>query len=305
MRTAFIEQLVIEARHDDRIFLIVGDLGYNVVNKFEEEFPDRFLNAGIAEQNMIGVAAGLAMQGYIVYVYSIGNFPTLRCMEQIRNDVCYHNLNIRIVSVGAGYAYGSLGASHHATEDIGMMRALPNMTICSPADPLEAKRITSMSVSHNGPMYLRLGKAGEKIVHDDVFSQLVRLNSLKIGGIMPVIYQANKSAVFGTGSIVYALKTEIIENDLDYDLYSFPFVKPITNEQLLEIVEKYSTIICVEEHQKSTGFGSAILEKINDLYAIGRLAFYPAIIRKAIKDEFCYEVGTQSYLRQKKQLTLL
>lgn len=115
MRTNFINQLIEEARHNDKIFLLVGDLGYHVVEPFEKEFPDRFLNVGIAEQNMTGIAAGLAMSGYNVYTYSIGNFPTLRCLEQIRNDVAYHKANVKIVSVGAGYAYGSLGATHQAT----------------------------------------------------------------------------------------------------------------------------------------------------------------------------------------------
>ena len=115
------------------------------IKQFAEEYPERFLNAGIAEQNMIGVAAGLAKEGYNVYVYSIGNFPTLRCMEQIRYDVAYHNLNVKIVSVGAGYAYGSLGASHHATEELGMMRTIPNMVICSPGDPVEAQVISTVS----------------------------------------------------------------------------------------------------------------------------------------------------------------
>ena len=167
MRTAFINQLTEEAKNNDKIFLIVGDLGFSVVEEFADLFPDRFLNAGIAEQNMIGVAAGLAKEGYNVYVYSIGNFPTLRCMEQIRYDVAYHNLSVKIVSVGAGYAYGSLGASHHATEELGMMRVIPNMVVCSPGDPVEAKAITTLSANYDGPMYLRLGKAGEAIVHTD------------------------------------------------------------------------------------------------------------------------------------------
>src|ERR1700712_4450462 len=118
MRTAFIDQLTEEAKKNDKVFLLVGDLGYSVIEEFAELFPDRFLNVGIAEQNMTGIAAGLAMEGYTVFTYSIGNFPTLRCMEQIRYDVCYHNLNVKIVAVGGGYAYASLGPSHHATEEL-------------------------------------------------------------------------------------------------------------------------------------------------------------------------------------------
>ena len=162
MRTAFIQQLIKEAETNERIFLIVGDLGYSVVEPFRDKFPDRFLNAGIAEQNMAGMAAGLAKEGYNVYIYSIANFPTLRCMEQIRDDIAYHNLNVKIVSVGAGYAYASLGASHHATEDIGMMRTIPNMLVCSPGDPIEAQAITKFSSHYDGPMYLRSGNLSRK-----------------------------------------------------------------------------------------------------------------------------------------------
>ena len=165
MRTAFIKQLIEEAKTNDKIFLLIGDLGYNVVTPFAEAYPDRFINVGICEQNMVGIASGLAMNGYNVYLYSIGNFPTLRCIEQIRNDVCYYNGNVKVVSVGAGFAYGSSGVSHHATEDIGMMRTLPNMVICSPSDPSEAKAITHISAQYNGCMYIRLGKAGEKEIY--------------------------------------------------------------------------------------------------------------------------------------------
>lgn len=304
MRTAFINQLVKEAEKNEKIFLIVGDLGYNVVEVFEKKYPERFLNAGIAEQNMIGVASGLAMQGYIVYVYSIGNFPTLRCIEQIRNDVAYHSLNVRIVSVGAGYAYGSLGASHHTTEDIGVMRTIPNMVVCSPCDPIETVKITSLSAVHEGPMYIRLGKAGEKEVHVDQYSKFNRLDSLDIGDIIPVIKNNESIAVFATGSIVYSLQRAIIDTKLSYDLYSFPFIKPIIIEKLKNIVSNYANIICFEEHQKSAGFGSAIIEQVNDLYAMGTINSYPKIIRKAINDEFIYEVGDQTSLRKKEQLSL-
>ena len=139
MRNSFIEELSKIALTDDKVFLIVGDLGFGVVEGFEEKYPDQFLNAGVAEQNMMGMAAGLASAGYKVFVYSIGNFPTFRCLEQIRNDVCYHSLNVTIVSIGAGLSYGPLGYSHHAIDDIGVMRALPGMTIYNPADPIETK----------------------------------------------------------------------------------------------------------------------------------------------------------------------
>lgn len=197
MRTAFIDQLVKEARINDKIFLLVGDLGYNVVEPFADEFPDRFRNVGIAEQNMAGVAAGLSMVGYNVYIYSIGNFPTLRCIEQIRNDIAYYKGNVKIVSVGAGYAYGSQGVSHHATEELGMMRSIPNIVVCSPCDPIEARCITMISANYDGPMYLRLGKAGEVVIHEQF------VQDLNIGDILPVLKtDGTEKVILSSGSIL-------------------------------------------------------------------------------------------------------
>lgn len=299
MRTAFINQLLEEARHDDKIFLIVGDLGYHVVEPFAKEFPTRFLNVGIAEQNMAGVAAGLAMTGYNVYIYSIGNFPTLRCLEQIRNDIAYHHANVKIVSVGAGYAYGSLGATHQATEDICALRVMPNMVVATPGDPIEARAIAKLSVGYKGPIYIRLGKAGEKIVHKEVVT-------LHLGDICPILkYHDNKKAVIACGNILDSVKHQIEENNLPYNLYSIPFVKPIDVEQLKEIVDSHSDgIITIEEHQKSCGMGSAIVEILNDLYAEGKITKYPQVKRIAIPDEFVGIVGTQSYLREVEKLKL-
>src|SRR6266853_5058405 len=129
MRGAFFRALLEMAELDDRVHLIVGDLGFGVAEEFACRFPNRFLNAGVAEQNMTGIAAGMALSGKIVFTYSIANFPILRCLEQVRNDVCYHNANVKIVAVGGGLAYGALGASHHATEDLAILRSMPNMTV--------------------------------------------------------------------------------------------------------------------------------------------------------------------------------
>lgn len=300
MRTNFINQLIEEARHNDRIFLVVGDLGYHVIEPFAQEFPDRFMNVGISEQNMAGVAAGLAMTGYNVYFYSIGNFPTLRCLEQIRNDIAYHKANVKVVSVGAGYAYGSLGATHQATEDIGALRAIPNMVVATPGDPLEAREITHLSSMYEGPMYIRLGKAGEKQVHQE--DSL----SLKIGDICPILFNdSNKKAILACGNILDAAKAEILEKNLPLNLYSVPFVKPINKEQLVRIAEMHQDgLITMEEHQRSCGMGSAIIEIINDMYAEGEIQKYPMIHRIAIPDEFADVVGTQKYLREYEGLKL-
>ncbi|MDE5608861.1 MAG: transketolase [Bacteroidales bacterium] len=297
MRTAFIKQLVEEAAINEKIFLIVGDLGYSVVEQFADRYPARFLNAGIAEQNMIGVAAGLAQEGYNVYVYSIGNFPTLRCMEQIRYDVAYHNLNVKIVSVGAGYAYASLGASHHATEDLGMMRTIPNMVVCSPGDPVEARAVTKISTFYAGPMYLRLGKAGEAVVHTD------SLSDLHIGDIVPVVQKANASrAILASGSILdYAVKHE---RENTTDIYSIPFVKPLNREILCKIANTYKEITVLEEHQRSCGVGAAVIEQFSDLYEEGKISLFPKVHRIAINDRFSDVAGTQFYLREYNGLVL-
>ena len=300
MRTNFVNQLLDEARRNEKIFLLVGDLGYHVVEPFAQEFPDRFINVGIAEQNMAGIAAGLAMTGYNVYIYSIGNFPTLRCLEQIRNDIAYHKANVKVVSVGAGYAYGSLGATHQATEEIGAIRVIPNMVVATPGDPIEARAIAKLSSNYEGPMYIRLGKAGEKIVHKE--DSII----LKIGDICPIhLFDGNKTAVLACGNILDAAFHQIDEESLPYDLYSVPFVKPIDVEQLKSIVERHPNgLITIEEHQKSCGMGSAVVEMINDLYADGKLSIYPKIKRIAIPDEFVGVVGTQQYLRKYEHLTV-
>jgi transketolase len=300
MRTNFINQLIEEARRNEKIFLLVGDLGYHVIEPFAEEFPDKFLNVGIAEQNMAGIAAGLAMTGYNVYFYSIGNFPTIRCLEQIRNDIAYHQANVKVVSVGAGYAYGSLGATHQATEEIGALRVLPNMVVATPGDPLEARAITKISASYDGPMYIRLGKAGEKTVHSEDSI------NLKIGDICSLITrEGNQTAVLACGNILDAALRQINDENLNYDLYSVPFVKPINKEQLINIVKTHPAgLITIEEHQKSCGMGSAIVEVLNDLYYEGDIEVYPKVKRIAIPDEFADVVGTQVFLREHEGLKL-
>jgi len=289
VRTAFINQLIREARNNPSIFLIVGDLGYSVVEPFAEEFPDRFLNAGVAEQNMTGIAAGLALEGYTVFTYSIGNFPTLRCMEQIRYDVCYHNLNVKIVAVGGGYAYGPLGASHHATEEIGMLRTIPNLTVCAPGDPTETKAVTSIISEHNGPCYLRLGKAGEPIVHKNAIK-------IELGKMIEVI-EGKEIAILSTGAMLKYSYDYVVNNKLNWGLYSFPFIKPLDLDGLNIIADRFKKIITIEEHQKNGGFGSVILEGLNELDESSKMSKQPKIKRIAIPDQFVNQAGCQDYLR--------
>lgn len=290
MRTAFIDQLIKEARVNDKIFLLVGDLGYNVVEPFAKEFPDRFQNVGIAEQNMAGLAAGLAMTGYNVYFYSIGNFPTLRCIEQIRNDIAYHHANVKVVAVGGGYAYGDLGATHHATEALGMMRTIPNMVVCSPSDPIEARALTTLSSTYYGPMYIQLGKAGEKVIHNDSLH-------LKVGEIVPFKVDHHKETILVTGSIASAIVSSAeVEKK---DVYTLPFIKPINKEQIAKIADEYEVITIIEEHQKSCGVGSSVIEQVSDLFYEGKVKTYPRVHRVAIDDYFQDVSGSQMFLRKR------
>jgi transketolase len=291
MRTAFINQLIEEAGTSEKIFLLVGDLGFSVVEPFAELFPDRFLNVGIAEQNMAGIAAGLAMEGYCVYIYSIGNFPTLRCMEQIRYDICYHNLNVKIVAVGGGYAYGSLGASHHATEEIGMLRTIPNMVVCAPGDPAEARAVTRFTARHEGPCYIRIGKAGEPAVHNEN-----EVLTLSLGDILK-IRQEGEVAVFSTGAMLKYVVDFVENNNIAASVYSFPFIKPLNRDTLLGILQTHRKIITLEEHQAMGGFGSAILEAMNDLKEEKKLINQPVVQRIAIPDQFYSIAGSRDYLR--------
>ena len=165
MRKTFINTLVEEAKKDARIFLITPDIGYSVLEPFMEQFPERFLNVGVAEQNAVSIAAGLALSGMIPYVYTIAPFVTMRPFEQIRVDVAYMNTNVRIVGVGAGFSYGAAGATHHSIEDIAIMRAIPNMTVVCPGDPWEVREAVKQSLSYKGPIFLRLGKQGEPVIN--------------------------------------------------------------------------------------------------------------------------------------------
>jgi transketolase len=288
MRTAFIETLFELAKKDERIVLVVGDLGFGVVTRFMQELPKQFVNAGVAEQNMTGLATGMALSGKIVFTYSIANFPVIRCLEQIRNDVCYHNANVKIVGVGAGMAYGSLGISHHATEDIAIMRSLPNMTVLAPNDPVEAELATRAAVTHGGPCYLRLGRAGEPKVHDsNIEFQLGRAITLREGSDLTII---------ATGGL---LKNALIaaDNLLQQGIYSrvlsMHTIKPLDNSAVLAAARETPIIVTVEEHTIIGGLGGAVAEILSEISSPKA-----TLVRIGLKDDFSCEVGDQEYLRE-------
>jgi transketolase len=298
MRNSFIKTLLELADQDERIFLLCGDLGYSVLEPFAQRFPDRFLNVGIAEQNMVGVATGLALEGYTVFCYSIGNFPTLRAMEQIRYDVCYHEANVKIIAVGGGYAYGPLSTSHHTTEELGMLRTIPGMVVTAPGDPAEVDAMTAFIANHQGPCYMRLNKAGEPRLH-------ATPPALALGGIVPVHrVPGAASAVFATGDMVGYAARFLRERAVAADLYSFPFVNPIDAGQLAALAGRYARVATLEEHQANGGFGSAVLERLHDLLSAGALAALPAVTRIAIPNTFISSAGSQDHLRSVMHLQL-
>ena len=296
MRNNFINTLCDLAHTNKDIFLLCGDLGYSVLEPFRDTFPDRYLNIGIAEQNMTQVAVGLAREGYNVFTYSIGNFPTLRCLEQIRYDVCYHEANVKIIAVGSGYAYGPQGVSHHTTEDIAVLRSIPNMLVCSPSDPIEAKAAANFMVNHKGPGYVRLNKTGEQLVHNSAVK-------ISLGNFIEII-NGKGVAVISTGAILSQNFNEIHKFKLSWGLYSSPFIGGYLDDNLIKLANSYDILITVEEHQLNGGFGSSIIEAFSDLYANGLLDRMPRIKRIGIANKFIGYAGTQDFLRDEAKLTL-
>ena len=288
MRDTFVRTLLEIAKKDKNVYIITGDLGFGVLKPFWTELPEQIINAGIAEQNMTSIAAGLAMQGKTVYTYSIGNFPTLRCIEQIRNDCAYHNANVKVVCVGGGFVYGSLGMSHHATEDIAMMRALPDVTVLAPGDLVEAEAATKAIYETPGTCYLRLGRGGEKRIHE-------KLDGFTIGKAIE-IQKGENVAVFSTGAIfdeVNEACEELKGKGIIPTVYTFPTVKPIDKEVILGCAKTHKAIVTVEEHNLSGGFGSAVAEVLAEVDGVKA-----KLVRVALDDRYSCIVGSQKYLRK-------
>ena len=289
MRDAFIKTLIGLAKEDRNIELLTGDLGFGVLKPFWEQLPDQFTNAGIAEQNMTTVAAGMALEGKTVFTYSIGNFPTLRCLEQIRNDCAYHKANVKIVCIGGGFVYGSLGMSHQATEDLAIMRALPDVVVMAPGDALETEAATKAIVEHQGTCYLRLGRGGEKPIHK-------RIEHFRIGKALKV-RDGEKIALFSTGAIFEEVQEAydlLVGKGYQPAVYTFPTVKPIDKETIEECAGQFELIVTCEEHNIIGGFGSAVAEVMAEM----RMK-RASQMKIGLDDVYCTEVGSQKYLRQK------
>ena len=286
MRTAFADTLLELARDDPRIMLVVGDLGFGVVMRFKEELPEQFVNAGVAEQNMTGLSAGLAMCGKIVFTYSIANFPVLRCLEQIRNDVCYHDVPVRIVTVGGGLAYGSLGPSHHATEDLAVLRSIPNLLVLAPGDPVETRAATIGLIDYPGPAYLRLGRAGEPVVHQGPiefeFGRAIRVR------------EGTDATLVSTGGMLHNCveASEILKmQGYEVAVLSVHTLKPFDDAALAREASKTGAIFTVEEHTVIGGLGGATAESLLES------GVTPAIFRRVgLRGGFSSIVGDQAYL---------
>ena len=253
MRNAFIEALIEVAETDLDLWLINADLGFSVLERFAERFPDRYLNVGVAEQNMIGVAAGLAMSGYKVFVYSIANFPTQRCLEQIRVDVCYHDAHVIVTAVGGGFSYGSQGYTHHAIEDLAVMRALPGMRVVAPADPHETRAFVRELARTPGPGYLRLGRGGEAALHPAALAE---------APLDPIVMrQGHDVALIATGAIlseVLAAADQLAIAGLSVKVLSVPMLKPLGTDALMAEIAGADTVVTIEEHSLIGGLRDAV-----------------------------------------------
>jgi transketolase len=293
MRNAFFRALLDLAGRDDRIHLVVGDLGFGVVEPFVERFPARFLNAGVAEQNMTGIAAGLALCGKTVFTYSIANFPTLRCLEHIRNDICYHNANVKVVAVGGGFAYGALGMTHHATEDLAIMRALPRLTVIAPGDPLEAECATEAIARDPGPCYLRLGRAGEPRVHEGPIG-------FRVGQAI-ILRDGRAVTLISTGSMLRTAlhaANRLTAEGFPARVLSMHTLKPLDKEAVLAAARETDAIVTLEEHSIMGGLGGAVAEVLAEAGAEGVL-----FKRIGLPPVFSSDVGSQEYLQYLNGLT--
>jgi len=285
VRDAFLRSLITLAETDDRIALLTGDLGFGVVEKFGTKFPDRFWNCGVAEQSMIGIAAGLAKSGMLPFVYSIANFPTFRCLEQIRNDICYHNLPVTIVSVGAGLGYGTLGYTHHGIEDIAAMRSLPNISIYSPSDPMDVTQVLTRINKNPSPTYLRLGKNGEPEI------QSATKNS--VPGSIRELTSGSNLTILATGGVTdncLKVAEQLRAQGFEIQVICVTKLQPIDIEFLLRVITS-NEILVVEEHVKRGGFAAALLEAFNE---IGSTAQFHRLF---VAESKISEIGTQEYLR--------
>ena len=286
MRAAFVRGLTAAARLDPRVMLLTSDLGFKIFDEFAGEFPGRFLNVGVAESNMIGVAAGLALGGMRPFAYSIAPFATLRCLEHVRNDVCYHKVAVTIVGLGAGYSYGHNGPTHHSLEDIAVMRALPHMSVVCPGDPVEVEQAVVAAAAHGSPVYLRIGRAGDPVVHrSPVRFEIGRAITLRDGRDCTLISTGNMLP------LAVEVSDRLGASSISCRVLNMHTVKPLDEAALRACATETRALFTLEEHSRIGGLGSAIAEWL----AMNRVSC-PLYLFGA-EDSFAPCTGSQAYLR--------
>ncbi len=285
MRTETIDALTAYARGAPDVMLLTADLGYSVLERFAEALPKQYVNVGVCEQAMVGIAAGLALTGHRVVLYSIVNFPTLRCLEQLRNDVCYHDLPVMVIAVGGGLAYGPQGYTHHGVEDLGIMAMLPNMAVACPADPLEAEALLPQLLDRRRPAYLRLARSGEPVLHPaGTKVTLERAITLRSG---------TDIALLATGPILgraLAAAQTLAARGISASVLSFPGFRPLDQQAVLDAARGHRAILTLEEHMVTGGFGSRVAEV---LLAAG---LAPRFGKYGVTDALRGQIGSQAWL---------
>ncbi len=292
MRDAFVRKLTDEAQINKDVMLLVGDLGFGVVAAFGDAYPKQFLNCGVAEQSMVGIAAGMAAAGRRPFVYSISNFPSLRPLEQIRNDICYHGLGVTLVAVGTGLAYGSLGYTHHGVEDMAILRTLPGMRVYTPADAMECAAAVDGILADPSPAYLRLGKNREPLMHDAP-------PDLSTGAPL-LIRDGSDVTVLVTGPIVtQALEVaeQLDAEGVSVRVMTCPVVKPLNAGAIHAAAEGTCGIVTLEEHTVLGGFGSAVLEG----FALN--GWRTPILPLGLEDKATHIIGGQEWIRERAGLS--
>lgn len=293
MRNAFANTLTELATRDDRIVLLSGDIGNRMFDKFKAACPNRFFNCGVAEANMMSMAAGLAMSGLRPVVYTIAPFVTTRCLEQIRVDVCYHHVPVVIVGVGGGLSYASLGATHHSCEDIAFLRALPNMRVVCPGDAWETGAAFKAALRQDEPVYLRLGKKGEPAVHASE-------PNFEIGKAITV-RDGSDAVLLSTGNLLpTAMEAAelLARENISARVVSFHTVKPLDERCLADAFQTARVVATLEEHSVLGGFGGAVAEWLAD-----QTATSAPLLRIGTADEFLHEAGDQAHARAYNGLT--
>jgi transketolase len=294
MRNAFADELTRLGNEDPRIVMLSGDIGNRLFDKFKDKHPARFFNCGVAEANMMGVAAGMAMNGLRPVAYTITPFVTTRCLEQIRTDVCYHEAPVTIVAVGAGLAYSGLGPTHHACEDISFLRSIPNMVVICPGDAMEVRGALRAAMQQDRPVYIRMGKKGEPVVHKGPIADFTIGKAITISDGTDVCLISTGNMLPEAVEAAHRLK----EKDISAEVVSFHTVKPLDHARLKDAFARFRLVATLEEHSLIGGFGAAVCEWLIDTETPPR-----KFLRFGTPDAFFKKSGEQEYAREMLGLT--